>query len=267
MKQNPILVFILSLAFCCSAIADNLTTAARAAVTKYQNAVVHVKLLAKIKFAGREEPDEKIEVLGTVVDPTGLTLVSARSIDPAALMTSFMGSFQKMPDNMTFESELSETVIVLPDGMELKADILIKDPELDLAMIRPKDTSRKFDFVSFSNPVKKLLLLDEFFVISRLSAFENRAVALTKGNVKSIIKTPRLFYITSQEGGVSVGCPAFDLEGSPLGIFVLRDQGSTENKMSKVMSMMAGGGLGASAILRPNSELLEIITQAKAEEK
>src|SRR5437016_5059784 len=63
----------------------NLKTVARATAAKAAKAVVTAKLVIKIKAGGREQ-EAKLEVLGTIIDPSGLTVVSASAIEPTSLM-------------------------------------------------------------------------------------------------------------------------------------------------------------------------------------
>src|SRR6267378_7948346 len=64
---------------------------------KYQASVITVQLVVKSKMGfaglGGDSRESKQEVSGTVIDPSGLTVVSLSSTDPTSLLQSFMGSF------------------------------------------------------------------------------------------------------------------------------------------------------------------------------
>src|SRR5262245_53009843 len=69
--------------------ADDLKAVARATAAKTAKAVVTVKLVLKMKMGGERggrEQEAKVEVVGTVVDPSGLTVASAAAIEPTSLL-------------------------------------------------------------------------------------------------------------------------------------------------------------------------------------
>ena len=70
--------------------------AARDLVKKWQDAIVNVRVVVKMRMSmgGREmqSNDDTIEAVGTVVDPGGLTVVSLSSINPGPMMTKLMSS-------------------------------------------------------------------------------------------------------------------------------------------------------------------------------
>jgi hypothetical protein len=251
--------------------ASEIKTAALATLPKVQKGIVSVKVQANIKMRGQEQ-EQRLEVTGTMIDPSGLTVVSEQSINPASMLTSFMSSYSRRePSDMKFESEITETLIVLDDGSEIPADVILKDEDLDLAFIKPKQPSDKFVHVPFKTRQKPLELLEDFFVISRLSRSENRAIHMNIGMVLSIVKGPRTFYVCDQEvSGNSLGVPAFTADGSAVGLFVARrNQGGDDNSMNALLNMMIGkiGQSGSVWILRPVEDILEIAEQALNPEK
>ena len=76
---SMVLVFI----SCVTATAQDNRAAARDLVKKWQDAIVNVRVVVKTRMSmgGREvqSSDDTIEVVGTVVDPGGLTVVSLSS--------------------------------------------------------------------------------------------------------------------------------------------------------------------------------------------
>jgi hypothetical protein len=251
--------------------ATDIKAAALATLPKIQKAIVSVKVQANIKMRS-EEQEQRLEVTGTMIDPSGLTVVSEQSINPAAMLTSFMSSYSRRdPGEMKFESEITETFIVLDDGSEIPADVVLKDEDLDLAFIKPKQPSDKFVHVPLKRREKPLELLDDFFVISRLGRSENRAIHMNIGMVLSIVKGPRTFYVCNQEiSGNSLGVPAFAADGSAVGLFVARrNQVGDDSSMNALLNMMIGkiGQSGSVWILRPTEDILEIAEQALNPEK
>lgn len=250
----------------------DLKSTALSTLQKVQKAIVTVKVQANIKTRGQEQ-EQKVEVTGTMIDPSGLTVVSEQSINPAAMLASFMSAYSKREmSDLKLESHITETIIVLDDGTEVSADVVLKDEDLDFAFIKPKEPSDKFVYVRLKVRERPLELLDDFFVIGRLGKSENRAIHLNTGMILSIVKGPRTVYVCDQGvSGNSLGSPAFGSDGSAIGVFVARkNQGIEEdNSMNAFMSMMTGkiGQSGSVWILRPAEDVLEIANQALNPEK
>ncbi len=248
-------------------VAVDLKTTALATLQKVQKAIVTVKVQATIKARGQEQ-EQNVEVTGTMIDPSGLTVVSEQSINPAAMLTSFMSSYSRREmSDFKFESNITETIIVLDDGTEVPADVVLKDEDLDFAFIKPKETSDKFVHIPMKVRERPLEMLEDFFVIGRLGKSENRAIHLNTGMILSIVKGPRTLYVCDQEvSGNSLGCPAFGADGSAIGLFVARrnQAGGEDNSMNAFMSLMTGkvGQSGSVWILRPVEDVLEIAHQA-----
>src|SRR5208283_2305869 len=92
MKRHSTLIVSITLALAGAMIslparADDLAKSGRDILAKSQGAVVTVKLAIKqsVSMGGRENKSEsKTETTGTVVDPSGLTVVSLATTDPSS---------------------------------------------------------------------------------------------------------------------------------------------------------------------------------------
>jgi len=214
-----------------------------------------------------EEEESQFEVTGTVIDPSGLTIVSARSIDPAGIIKDFLTSMGRPTEQeMKFDTEVSQTTIVLQDGSEVEADVVLKDADLDVAFVRPRK-QQEFTFIPLKGSAKPLEPLQDLFVIQRLDRSQNRATSIVLGMVQAVIKGPRTFYIANQElASTSLGCIAFLADGTPAGIIVTKQkQNSGDKGMGMMMNMMMGSGAksgGSIAILRPIEDFKEDVAQA-----
>src|SRR4029453_6712044 len=91
------------------AAAPDLEPAARATVEQSGKAVVTIRLVLKLKLGGQDH-EQKMEVAGVVIDPSGLTVASASSIDPS-------GALRRMGDARgqrgSLEAEVEETGLLL----------------------------------------------------------------------------------------------------------------------------------------------------------
>jgi hypothetical protein len=245
----------------------DLKTVARATVASSAKAVVTVKLVVKIKVTGGarggRETETKLEVVGTVIDPSGLTVVPASAVEP----TSMLGGMGRrggrgggMGGDMQIDSEVTETTIVLDDGSEVDAAVVLKDADLDLAFIKPREP-QKLAAIELKPRGRAPELLEDIFTVGRLGRAESRATAVSVGTVKAIVKGPRTFYICTPEVAANQGCVAYAADGSTLGIFVVK---VAPGEGGGGFGRLGGGGRGeVTAILRPVEDVLELAKQAK----
>ena len=70
-----------------------------------------------------------------MVDPSGLTVLALSACDPSEMYQRMMG--EDYP-RTSVETEVTDMKILLDDGTELPAEIVLRDKDLDLAFIRPK---------------------------------------------------------------------------------------------------------------------------------
>ena len=97
--------------------------AGREIVKKWQSAIVNVRVVLKMRVSvgGREmqSMDESVETVGTVIDPSGLTVLSLGALNPGAMMNKMMGGGGSGQERMEFGSEPSDVKLRLADGKEL----------------------------------------------------------------------------------------------------------------------------------------------------
>jgi hypothetical protein len=248
--------------------AADIKETARATALQLQKAVVTVRLVVKLKMVmmGQSlDEEQKNEAIGTVIDPSGLTVVDASSIDPASLMKALMGG---AGGQLKMDSEIKETLILLEDGTEVEADVVLKDTDLGLAFVRPRDAARKFDAVTLKQRNNPPQPLDSIFVLGRLSKSGNRAAALGLDTVRAIVKGPRSFYVCDSQSNSNLGCLAYSADGEPLGVYVIKEKQSAAGE--------EGGGMGLAMlarvnamkddvlpVIRPVNDVIEIAEQAR----
>ncbi len=206
------------------AFADELADKGRAIFKKNQRAVVTVQVVVKVTYsqAGRSaQPVEaKQDTTGTVVDPSGLTVLALSQCDPSSLyetLTAGGDSGTKM------ETEVSDVKILLDDGTELPSEIVLRDKDQDLAFIRPKSKP--------ANPLVAIDLgksapaqvLDQVIALNRLGQAAGRAYSAAVERISAVIEKPRLLYIPdSTMTTTALGSPAFAMDGNVVGLFVMR---------------------------------------------
>jgi hypothetical protein len=249
--------------------ADDAAKSGRAILAKYQQAVVTVKLAIKqsISMGGRDSKSEsKTETTGTVIDPSGLTVVSLATTDPSSAMkdtyTRAMAARGTDMSQFKFESELTDVKIVLTDGSEIPAEVVLRDKDLDLAYLRPSDKPAKpLPFVDLAKDAKAQIL-DEVIVVNRLNQVANRVPAISIGRIEAIVDKPRTFYVLGQSmWGYALGSPVFSLDGKLVGILFLRSA-KTQTDQSSGFMFSNLNVFGMMPIILPASDIVDGAKQA-----
>lgn len=228
--------------------ADDVADKGRAILAKNQHAVVTVAIVLKVTYsnAGQSSaPQEsRQELTGTVIDPSGLTVLALSACDPSDM-------YQRMDPRYKIETEVSDIKIMLADGTELAAEIVLRDKDLDLAFIRPKTKPAgpmaAVDLTK-SAPVQ---VLDEVVALNRLNSAASRAYSASVERIAAVVQKPRTFYIPdSTMSATTMGSPAFLMNGDVLGVFVMRAVSSS------------GGRANLTAIILPADDVLKGARQA-----
>jgi S1-C subfamily serine protease len=249
--------------------ADDAAKSGREILAKCQTAVVTVKLAIKqsMSMGGRDQKSEsKTETTGTVIDSSGLTVVSLATTDPGSAMkdTYARAMAARGADMSQFklESELSDVKIVLADGTEIPAEVVLRDKDLDLAYLRPSDKPAKpLAFVDLAQDAKAQIL-DEVIVVNRLSQVANRVPAISIGRIEAIVDKPRTFYVLGQSmWGYALGSPVFSLNGKLVGILFLRSA-KTQTDQSSGFMFSNLSVFGMMPIILPASDIVDGAKQA-----
>lgn len=229
---------------------------AKELMEKNKDAIVTIKLVTTTRYVymGREshKQENKMEVTGTVLDASGLTVLSYYSTDPYSAMGDF--SYESGGDKVEFKPETSvnELKIVLADGTEIPADFVLKDPDLDLAFVKPKEKlTQAPPFIALAKPAAEPEVLDSIISIGRMGREVNRANCVKLGSIDAMVKKPRTFYVC--DSGL-LGCPVFNAKGETLGLSVMRK--------SPVKS--SGFSANMSQVVLPTEDVLEAAKQAAA---
>ena len=229
--------------------ADEVSEKGRAVFKKNQRAVVTVQLVQKFTSRSGEPQESRSDVTGTVVDPSGLTVLALSMTDPTEMMRRMYG------DRYKAEIEVSDVKILLDDGAELAAEIVLRDKDLDLAFIRPKTkvaTPMAAVDLAKSSPAQTL---DTVVTLNRLGRAAGRAYSASVERISAVVQRPRTFYIPdSTMTGTALGSPAFALDGNVVGILVMRTISSG--------GVAASRADNATSIILPAEDVLKAAKQA-----
>lgn len=260
------LVIGASLLITVTAGADDDADKGREIVDRWQSSVVTVKLVTEQRMVvqGRErsKTEAKSAITGTIIDSSGLVVVSLFASDPSKAfdqMSSMMGG-----DSAGFKVETTTTdvKIRMADGKELPAKIILRDRDLDLAFVRPIEKPDKpMPAVELSADAK-LELLERVVVINRLGTVASWSTAVYLDRVHAVVEKPRTFYVPGGMGAMEseLGCPVFTLDGKGVGILVLRVAPSGGGGMGGMFGGMSS--MGMIPIILPGQDILEVAEQA-----
>jgi hypothetical protein len=241
-----------------SGFADELAEKGRAIYKANQHVVVTVQVVVKNKVSMPGVPDQSNEtrhdVTGTVIDPSGLVVLSLSATDPGQLVQTMMAGDES---RFKVETELSDIKILLDDGTDVAAEVVLRDKDLDLVFIRPKAKPAKaMEALDLSN-AGKADILDQVVALNRLGNAVGRAYSASVERIATIVFRPRLFYVPDANlTSTTLGAPAFTLDSKPLGIFVMR---ALKGKGS---SPLAGGqNENLAGIIVPAEDILKAAKQ------
>jgi hypothetical protein len=234
---------------------DELIATARKTLEAHKDCIVQVRLVLKttMYFNGQQanQREQKVEVNGTTIDPSGLTVISNTATDP---MSRFAGQIAAAGGgNFKQETKVTDVKVVLSDGKEYPAKVVLRDKDLDLAFVRPDEAGLKLPCLKLAKaPAPEVL--EPVIGITRLDRAANREPAVMTGQIMSIIKKPRVRYVTMTL--VDTGCPIFDKQGRVLGLSLMR-QGTAD--ISGTFSLM-----GFMPSVLPCEDILEAAGQVPA---
>lgn len=254
---------LLAFLACASTRAQDNRAAARDLVKKWQDAIVNVRVVVKMRMSmsGREvqSSDDTIEVVGTIIDPGGLTVVSLSSINPGAMMTKLMASASGNGQGVEIVSEPTDLKIRVADGREIPSTIALRDEDLNLAFIRPITAPAKpFVAINLADAAQPAML-DQVVVFGRLGRVGGWAPSAALRDIGGIVVKPRTFFVLAGETA-GIGTPAFLTNGKIVGILTVRQ--IANDRPSAFATMSGTEGLGLLSVILPAEDVLEIAKQA-----
>jgi len=200
--------------------------AARQLVAKRSDAVVLALATVKTRVTvqGRENArDLPMQANATVLDGTGLAVMSLSNLEPGELATR-MGAG-------AVESEATDLRMRMADGREVPAKIVLRDADLDLVFIRPIEAPAS-PIPAVDGPLGTPALLDLLVAVQRTGEATSWRTLATFAYVQLIVDRPRPYHALS--AAAALGSPLFDLQGRFVGVMV-RIGGARNNPLPVVL--------------------------------
>ncbi len=205
------------------AVSESEAASGQALVKRYADSIVSIELVVTIRISVNDKAmpprENKVDVNGTVISPTGLTISALSIIDPRgaleAARAAQSGNGQKVDIG---ETEFKDVKLRLANGTEVPSAVVLKDPDLNLIFIAPLPSdstpARTFPYVSLDKEAPATVLGNYFFV-SRASKNLQRVPVVHTAYIVGIVEKPRRMFLLNDQG---VGIPVFDSSGLPLGM-------------------------------------------------
>jgi hypothetical protein len=184
--------------------------------------------------------------------------------DPSAMMESMMSNMGEAGNQFKMDTSLGDVKVLLADGKEMPAQVVLRDKDLDLAFVRTTEKpAQPLPFVDLGQS-GEVQVLDQVVALNRMGKVANRASSVSLERIEAIVKKPRTLYVPGKDPTQSgMGSPVFTLDGKVLGMVVMRTiKGDSDG--GGFMALM-GGMKGVLSVVLPAADILDAAKQAPAE--
>ena len=234
----------------------------------HKDAVVWLSVLAKTSMGAEgevpaqikaalagQDKEEKSEITGTVIDASGLIVTALGGLDKSSMVDGQTVNTPMGEIKLKAQSEIKEIKVIMADGSEVPADLVMKDEDLGLAFVKVRADSEEAKGVEFKAidlaDSAKGELLDECIALGRLDESLNREPSLLTSEISGMTVRPRMFYRVTTD---AIGCPVFLASGKLLGVSVLRNPKGGSSR---------GGQIQVSPVILPAADIAKVAAQAK----
>jgi S1-C subfamily serine protease len=219
-------------------------------VRHWSPALVTIKFVLKIR-AQSESFESENEITGVMIDPEGLVLCANTQLGSPRFLRG-VGS----------ATPTSIKILIGEDTEGLKAKVLARDTELDLAWVKldEKPTS-KLAYVDLRAGVKPELG-DRLLFLRKMAKYFDRSTTISEGRVSGRTSKPRDLIVPTRELNLEPGLPVFDGAGKVVGVVVIQMPDEEEMEANRLAFMGIGRDIGGGMIL-PAAEVLKATRRAQ----
>lgn len=185
----------------------------------------HTKSVAFVTYTmyieqGGRELEQELNTIGTVVDSSGVVVISGQSIAPTIRQR---GQVRKI------EPQIRDITVVI-EGKTYEAKIAIKEFQHDRVLLRvgPEEgedeiaEGRSFSAVALGG--KAPVMGEPVVILSRLGEKNDYAAQVVPARVSGITEVPQVYYNLGFNTGNFGAAPVFDLSGVLLGFTGMRTE-------------------------------------------
>lgn len=238
----------------------------RAAADKAGPSVVMLRVVTTIKIAmmGQNRTlDHESESVGVVVDADGSTAAGLLDLDPSSVFKAMLGG----SGMIKIDGELKECSLRLADGTEVAMDLAVKDADLGLAILRPKESGRTFAALA---PVAgaRLQTGDRALMVSRAPRHIASTVMVSEVQVTGAVAGPQPYALVNLPQAMSAA--VCDADGRLVGLACAKEAPAPAAKAEAGMDPLMGLTAGLDAknrvptpIVRPADAVAKLVAQAK----
>jgi hypothetical protein len=252
---------------CFAAQADEAAEAGRAVAEEHGDAVVTMSMTASMSFFGQEQQQE-VEAPAMVIGADGLTVTSLAATDPFELVKQMLGGMMAEMGDFDFKTELERLELIFPDGTEVPADIVLRDKDLDLAFLRPREPlDEPVDFIDLSKGAEAQIL-DRVVLMKPLGKVGRRELSVRTPRIDAVIEKPWKLYVLRSGRPMEVvnmvGATVMDMDGRCLGLATLRGAPVTPMDEEPTLTIMV---LPAEDLLRISKQAPEQAAEEEVKEE
>lgn len=225
--------------------ADDVADFMKVIMQERQEAVVLTKTVVEMF-----DSERKMEGLATIISEEGLAVISLSGIDP--------GSFYRTGFD---EVSVKDIKMVLADNTEIPSKIVLRDPELDLAFIKPLEPlDQKLTFVPLSEHTTPEMF-DQVVILSRLGSAVGNVPSVSIARIQAVIEKPRTMFMPDPFTGLvsGMGTPVFSLDGHIIGILLLKFTRGSDDYSGDLGGISS---LGLLPVILPAQEILDVMDKA-----
>ena len=215
--------------------ADETAELGRKVFDARKDTVVTMRIVIAMSLVPVNESEQ--EANATVISPDGLAVLALSAVDPLQMASDM----DIADDEMT--SRVSSLRMILPDGSEKPAEVVLRDKDLDLVFVRltekPASPLAYVDVAQTGSPQ----LLDDVVCIMQYGRVARRSHSAFVERIEMVVDKPRLFYALGKHRDRHVVCsPVFTLANEFVGVGVMRMvSGATEPSPDNIMVIIVPG--------------------------
>ncbi|MBW3635402.1 MAG: serine protease, partial [Armatimonadetes bacterium] len=191
--------------------ADEAGSRLRAVAQKYAPSIVTV---AVVISRGESGDRIELEAEGVIVDASGLIATTNTAIDPSSLRGDSEGDGGAV-------TNVTGAKILLPEGGEVPARLVLRDKDRNLAFLRPL-RPLKLPALPFASAKGVASQGDTVTLLGRLGKAGGRLSSVENARLLAVMKRPRTLYVLPITYLSRLGEVAFNESGQLIGLVSLR---------------------------------------------